>query len=253
VASQRRGRRVLTLAAAAVLAFAGGTAGGLVGGRATDTPSAVGATTSAVQVAAANGLTTAEIAAAVSPSVVSIFVSGAQDVEGSGVVLSADGLILTNAHVVDSGGSIRVQFANGSTADATVVGTDASHDLAVIRARGVSGLTPAPLGASANVRVGDTVLAFGSPLGLEGTVTAGIVSAVNRTVDSSNLGQTNLIQTDAAINAGSSGGPLVDASGRVIGINVAIATTGQNSGNIGVGFAIPIDTVKTVVAQLTGD
>ncbi|HEY2948951.1 MAG TPA: trypsin-like peptidase domain-containing protein [Micromonosporaceae bacterium] len=249
----RRGRRLLILAAAAALAVGGGTAGGLVAGRAVDTPSAAQPTASAVQVAATTGLTTAEIASAVSPSVVSIFVSGAQDVEGSGVILSADGLILTNAHVVDGGGSIRVQFADGSTATATVVGTDANHDLAVIRAQGVTGLTPATLGTSANVRVGDSVLAFGSPLGLEGTVTAGIVSAVDRDVSSTDVSQRNLIQTDAAINPGSSGGPLVDASGRVIGINTAIASTGQNSGNIGVGFAIPIDTAKTVVAQLTGD
>jgi putative serine protease PepD len=245
----RRPRRLLVAALLGALAIGSGTAGGYL---AADLSRSAAAAPTAVDAG-----TLAQVAAAVTPSVVTILVTGAQSGEGSGVVLSADGLILTNNHVVaaaGTGGTIRVQLADGRTVPATIVGRDARTDLAVVRAQGVSGLTPATLGVSDTVKVGDAVLAVGSPLGLEGSVTAGIVSALHRDVNAGgSTAYTNLIQTDAAINPGNSGGPLVDAAGRVIGINTVIATDGNSSGNIGVGFAIPIDTVKTVVSQLIGD
>jgi putative serine protease PepD len=206
----------------------------------------------------------AKVAAAVQPSVVSIAVQGSgTSGEGSGVILRSDGLVLTNNHVVASaanGGSLRVTFSDGRSAAASIVGRAPSDDLAVIRVRGVSGLTPATLGESSALHVGDTVLAIGSPLGLEGSVTSGIVSALDRTItlggEQSPVAQSAstvvpAIQTDAAINPGNSGGPLVDARGRVIGITTAIATTGgQQSGSIGLGFAIPVDSAKRIADSL---
>jgi putative serine protease PepD len=166
------------------------------------------------------------------------------------VVLSADGLILTNNHVIASDGTVSVRLADGRTVPATVVAADSTHDLALVQARNVTGLTPATFAPDASVAVGDTVLAFGAPLGLEGTVTSGIVSALDREVSTGNEKLTGLLQTDAAINQGNSGGALVDTAGRVIGVNVAIATAGDSTGSVGVGFAIPADTVTTVVKQL---
>jgi putative serine protease PepD len=140
----------------------------------------------------------------------------------------------------------------------TVVGTDPSDDLAVVRAQGITNATPATLGSSSSLHVADTVLAIGSPLGLEGSVSAGIVSALHRILDEGSGGAriADAIQTDAAINPGNSGGALLDASGKVVGINTAIATLGgssdgsSQSGSIGVGFAIPIDLAKQVVADI---
>ncbi|MEV4844969.1 trypsin-like peptidase domain-containing protein [Micromonospora matsumotoense] len=163
------------------------------------------------------------------------------------VILDTDGLVLTNQHVVDSGGQVAVSLSDGRTAPATVVAQDATADIALLRATGLTGLTPATLGSDSTLTVGDTVLAFGSPLGLAGTVTAGIVSALHRSVDD----LSGLVQTDAAINHGNSGGALVDTAGRVVGINVAIATTGEDEGSVGLGFAIPVDTVRQVVTRLT--
>jgi putative serine protease PepD len=204
----------------------------------------------------------ASVAAAVKPSVVTVIVRGAgQEAEGSGIVLRADGVILTNNHVVAAAGAaagITVQLSNGQTATATVVGTDPATDLAVIEAQGVSGLTAATLGSSGSVQAGDTVLAVGSPLGLEETVTQGIVSALHRTITVSGDNRTSetlddAIQTDAAINPGNSGGPLVNRAGQVVGITTANANVnGQSSGSIGVGFAIPIDHAKQVIDRLIG-
>jgi putative serine protease PepD len=203
----------------------------------------------------------AKVAAAVQPSVVSIAVQAqGSSGEGSGVILASDGTVLTNNHVIEgaaNGGSITVTFADGRTGSASIVGRAPSDDLAVIRVRGISGLTPASLGSSASMHVGDTVLAIGSPLGLEGSVTSGIVSATHRSIT---LGGGNrqpasstvvqALQTDAAINPGNSGGPLVDGQGRVIGITTAIATLGGSpsgqTGSIGLGFAIPIDSAKRI-------
>jgi putative serine protease PepD len=215
----------------------------------------------------------AAIAAKVLPSVVSIKVNtGNGGDTGSGVILRSDGYILTNNHViagaVDGGGSISVTFNDGTSTPATIVGADQEDDLAVIKVN-KTGLPAATLGSSSKVRVGDPVLAVGSPLGLQGTVTSGIVSSVNRPVDTTDQQQQinpfngqpsqtpatafEAIQTDAAINPGNSGGPLVDGSGNVIGINSAIASTGSSlgqAGNIGVGFAIPIDQAKPIAQEL---
>jgi putative serine protease PepD len=203
------------------------------------------------------------VAARVLPSVVKIDVSGSQGAgSGSGIILSADGQILTNNHVVElaaDGGSLRVTFNDGTRADATVLGTDPLTDTALIQAKDVSGLTPATIGKSGDLAVGQPVVAIGSPLGLEATVTSGIVSALNRPVDVGTVSEGNTtvypaIQTDAAINPGNSGGALVDLNGNLVGINAAIATAGQGtggeSGNIGVGFAIPIDEVLPIVDQM---
>ncbi|HET6938868.1 MAG TPA: trypsin-like peptidase domain-containing protein [Nocardioides sp.] len=203
------------------------------------------------------------VAAEVLPSVVKIDVSGPQGAgSGSGIILSSDGQILTNNHVVElagNGGTLRVTFNDGSHADAKVLGTDPLTDTALIQAQNVSGLTPATIGNSSDLAVGQSVVAIGSPLGLDATVTSGIVSALNRPVDVSSDGQGNptvypAIQTDAAINPGNSGGALVDLNGHVVGINASIATAGQTaggqSGNIGVGFAIPMDEVMPIVDEM---
>jgi putative serine protease PepD len=196
------------------------------------------------------------------PSVVKINVAGGQGQgSGSGVILSDDGEILTNAHVVrvaEQGGEMTVDFNDGSSATAQLVGTDPVTDLAVIRARGVSGLTVAQIGDSDALDVGEEVVAIGSPFGLTATVTSGIVSAVNRPV-SVGSGETErttypAIQTDAAINPGNSGGPLVNLAGQVVGINSSIRSSssafGGEAGSIGLGFAIPISKVLPIVDQL---
>lgn len=201
----------------------------------------------------------AGLAARLQPSVVTIKVAGSGGSgTGSGFILDGDGHILTNNHVVAdgaNGGRIRVQFDDGSQVNATIVGLDVSYDLAVIKAD--VGSRPAlPLGDSDKVAVGDPVIAIGAPLGLQGTVTTGIVSAKNRPVsagDQNSRSYINAIQTDAAINPGNSGGPLVDINGNVIGINSAIAQTPGRTGtggNIGVGFAIPSNQAKRTAAQL---
>lgn len=192
----------------------------------------------------------AAVVTAVSPSIVTVLVDGTESSLGSGVILTADGLVVTNNHVIAGGGTVSLRLSDGRTVPATVVATDSAHDLALVRGSGLSGLTPATFGTDDSVAVGDTVLAFGSPLGLENTVTAGIVSAVGRDADPDGESLSGLLQTDAPINAGNSGGALVDTSGQVIGINVANATAGQDGGSIGVGFAIPADTVSTVVETM---
>ncbi len=229
-----------------------------------------------------------QVAAKVVPSVVMLETDlGRQSEEGSGVVLSADGLILTNNHVVaaaakpgnNPGGNLgspgapsapggpggpapktTVTFSDGRTAPFTVVGADPTSDIAVIRVQGVSGLTPITMGSSADLRVGQPVVAIGSPLGLSGTVTTGIISALNRPVSTTGeSGNQNTvldaIQTDAAINPGNSGGALVNMSGQLVGINSAIATLGADSpdaqsGSIGLGFAIPVDQAKRIADEL---
>jgi putative serine protease PepD len=200
------------------------------------------------------------VAARVLPSVVQLRVEGPSSIgEGSAMVLSADGLLLTNNHVVEaaaSSGTVTAVFEDGRTTPALIIGRDPSSDLAVIRAQNVSGLTPVELGNSDSVRVGQQVIAFGAPLGLGGTVTTGIISAVDRAVDvgpesGANVPTVlNALQTDAAINPGNSGGPLVDMEGRVVGINSAIATTGAQGGSIGVGFSIPVNQARRVAEEL---
>ncbi|GAC70423.1 S1C family serine protease [Gordonia soli] len=204
-----------------------------------------------------------DVAANVLPSVVSIdVVEGNQQGEGSGVILSDDGVIMTNNHVVSAGGSrpasnVSVSFADGSRAAAKVLGADPVSDIAVIKAD-KTGLKPITVGTSKNLAVGQDVIAVGSPLGLESTVTTGIISALNRPVSTSReAGTTSVIdaiQTDAAINPGNSGGALVNARGALIGVNTAIATLGggqdTQGGSIGLGFAIPIDQAIRVANQL---
>ncbi|WP_134764776.1 trypsin-like peptidase domain-containing protein [Nocardioides sp. 1609] len=206
--------------------------------------------------------TVEQVAAAVLPSVVKLDVSGASESgSGSGIILSSDGLILTNDHVASvagDGGSISVSFSDGSHASATIVGTDPLTDTALVQAEDVEGLTPATIGESGQVDVGEQVVAIGSPYGLDATVTSGIVSALDRPVDVGSDEQGNAtvypaIQTDAAINPGNSGGPLVDLEGHVIGINSSIKSTasaGGEAGSIGLGFAIPIDEVLPVIDQM---
>jgi S1-C subfamily serine protease len=172
---------------------------------------------------------------------------------GSGFVIDKAGHIVTNYHVVQGAKQISVSFSNGGTMKATVVGTDPSSDLAVLKIDASSrALTPLALGDSDAMSVGDPVVAIGNPFGLDRTVTAGIVSAIQRAITAPN-GYTidHVIQTDAAINHGNSGGPLLDGRGEVIGVNSQIETGDSGaSGNVGVGFAIPSNTVKTVIAQL---
>lgn len=219
----------------------------------------------------------AKVAAAVQPSVVSIEVSlrGQPIDTGSGFIYKNDGTIATNNHVISAAANnpnanITVKFSNGDTHTATIVGRDPETDIAVIKVSDASNLTAATLGTTSNLHVGDSVLALGSPLGLDGSVASGIISALHRTVNLGSEDQNtnpfggaqsrvvstvnDAIQTDAAINPGNSGGPLVDMTGAVIGINTAIASLGSGtssqSGSIGVGFAIPIDEVQSVAGQL---
>nr|WTC11074.1 trypsin-like peptidase domain-containing protein [Streptomyces anthocyanicus] len=211
----------------------------------------------------------AGIAARALPSVVTLHVSGSEAAgTGTGFVLDGRGHILTNNHVVEpagSGGEITVTFNSGDTAEAEVVGRDSGYDLAVVKVKGVTGLTPMPLGNSDNVRVGDPVVAIGAPFDLAGTVTSGIISAKERPItaggeegDGSDISYVDALQTDAPINPGNSGGPLLDARGRAIGINSAIRSADSGStesddgqaGSIGLGFAIPINQGKRVAEEL---
>jgi S1-C subfamily serine protease len=171
--------------------------------------------------------------------------------QGSGFVIDRQGYLLTNAHVVDASGPITVSFSNGDRVDAQLVGADQSTDVAVLKVNEPSdALRPIPLGDSASVQVGDPVVAIGNPFGYDRTITSGIVSAVARQIQSPNgYPINNAIQTDAAINHGNSGGPLLNMQGEVIGISSQIADSGVNA-NVGVGFAIPIDLVKSVAADL---
>ena len=195
----------------------------------------------------AGGLDVRAVLTAVEPSVVEV-VAGAAS--GTGVVISGEGEVLTNAHVVAGAGDVRVRLAGESTArDATVVGTDADADIALLQIEGASGLPAAMLGSVGDVAVGDPVVAIGFALGLRGepTVTSGIVSATGRSL----AGLTGLVQTDAAINPGNSGGPLVDGAGHVIGINTVAAGSPDGAAD-NIGFAIGIDDALAVAAQLRG-
>jgi putative serine protease PepD len=279
------------------LVAAGLLGGGAATGVAALWPDAPAASTSTAQAAispvivnnteSVNAVTAA--AQKASPSVVTISVSsGSSGGTGSGIILDTEGHILTNTHVVTLDGAaadaaVEVRTTDGKVYKATIVGTDPLSDLAIIKID-AQGLTPATLGDSDAVNVGDTAIAIGAPLGLSGTVTDGIVSAVNRTIEtessatsdgsssqdgSSPFGSSqpglsastqdsisiNVIQTDAAINPGNSGGALVNAQGEIIGVNVAIASAGSSSssaqsGNIGVGFSIPINQAKRVAQEI---
>ncbi|MBU6277751.1 MAG: trypsin-like peptidase domain-containing protein [Actinomycetales bacterium] len=207
------------------------------------------------------GNSIASIVSTALPSVVSIVIEGAsQSGSGSGFVLRDDGYIVTNHHVVElaeSGGSITVVFNDGTKQPGTVVGSNSEYDLAVVKVptEGLADvLKPMPIGDSGAVNVGDPVIAIGAPLGLDGTVTSGIISAVDRPVTAGVQGSEsyiNAIQTDAAINPGNSGGPLLNAAGQVIGVNSAIATLALGEGgSIGLGFAIPVNSVRRIADEI---
>ncbi len=280
--ARARGRSGLVLAGSVLAtALVAGSAGGYLGYRSAEAGSPPSSGSSALTDSGASlgtssasapvdrpAASVAGIAARVLRSVVNISVtSGRTGGTGSGVVLRSDGYVLTNNHVVAAaatGGTITVSFngAQDTEVPAAIVGRDPETDLAVIKVRSTKALIPAALGSSGNLVVGDPVVAIGSPLGLAGTVTSGIISALNRTVRVPAEGGTgpatplfNAIQTDAAINPGNSGGALVDGAGRVIGINSAIASLGASSadaqtGSIGVGFAIPVDEARSIAEQL---
>jgi putative serine protease PepD len=257
------------LAAALAIGAGGGVAGYSLaeGGSASaagSTPNASSASTAQPAATAEKTLSINQIYEQAGPGVAEITVStsgdssgaypfgggGTATAQGSGFVYDESGDIVTNAHVVEGATSIKVELSNGKTYDATLVGSDSSTDLAVIKVDApASQLHPLALANSSSVEVGDGVVAIGSPFGLSETVTAGIVSALNRQIDSPN-GFTipGAIQTDAAINHGNSGGPLLDLSGKVIGVNAQIES--DSGDNAGVGFAIPSNTVKSVVAQI---
>ncbi|WP_369390229.1 S1C family serine protease [Streptomyces sp. CG1] len=278
---------VALLAAVAIVAAAvgGGTAYAFQELTGKDTVAAAGTSTHVVPSSKKGDV--AAIAAAVSPSVVEIQATLSNGSStGSGVIITSGGEIVTNNHVISGAQSIKVRTSDGKGYTASVVGTDSSKDLALIKLQGASGLKPAALGNSSDVQVGDSVVAIGSPEGLTGTVTSGIVSALNRDVtvstdESQGQGQGGdgnwpfqfggrqfngdtgsstttykAMQTDASLNPGNSGGALIDAGGNVIGINSAMYSSSQQSssssdaGSIGLGFAIPINTVKSDLAKL---
>lgn len=316
---RKTSRRGIAIAGAAAVALVSGGLGAAVLANEPDPAAANSAATAATAAAPAPEQPVAapppgsveQVAAKVLPSVVKLQISmGQGKEEGSGIVLSSDGLILTNNHVVaaasgpstdpasssqfggqddptfpglpglgspdgqaspfgdgSSGQDVQatVSFADGKTVPFTVVGTDPADDLAVVKAEGVSGLTPITMGSSKDLKVGQNVVAIGSPLGLDGTVTTGIISALDRPVSTGDesTGQhsvMNAIQTDAAINPGNSGGALVNMNGELVGVNSAIASMGggpgaqgAQSGSIGLGFAIPSDQAKRIADQLVSN
>ncbi|MBU5945925.1 S1C family serine protease [Streptomyces sp. PAM3C] len=268
---RRRGRRRRALVGGAlVIALVSGVGGGVVGVQ-LERNGGIGAVElpqAGVEAPDRDPDSVAGIAAQALPSVVTLHVSGGGKAgTGTGFVLDDRGHILTNDHVVEpagKNGDITVTFHSGDTAEATVVGRDSGYDLAVVRVKGVRGLTPLPLGNSDNVQVGDPVVAIGAPFDLAGTVTSGIISARERPItaggengDGSDVSYVDALQTDAPINPGNSGGPLLDGKGRVVGINSAIRSAdggldpeGGQSGSIGLGFAIPINQGKRVAEEL---
>ena len=264
----RPGRTTIASLAAALAVGAGGGAGAyalLDGSSSSSTAAAPSVVASSTQPAAARAttLTVNQIYRQDAPGVVDITASssgggsstfpfdrGGSSAEGSGFVYDTAGHVITNEHVVSDASTIKVKLATGKTYTATLVGTDPSTDLAVLKIDApASVLKPLALGDSSAVQVGDGVVAIGSPFGLEQTVTAGIVSALHRQIQAPNrytIG--NAIQTDAAINHGNSGGPLIGLDGKVVGVNAQIES--DSGDNAGVGFAIPSNTVKSVASQL---
>ncbi|BBC37931.1 hypothetical protein SGFS_092250 [Streptomyces graminofaciens] len=237
-------RRPSPIVAAVLAAVLAGGGAGFAAGRLGDATASTPATAAGPNV---TGLE--EVAARVLPSVVSVETATGQ---GSGFVFDEQGRILTNAHVVSGSSRVTIELQDGREMRAEVLGADPAHDVAVLEPQTGRGLEPAELATGAAPEVGDTVLAIGSPLGLTGTVTAGIVSALDRSVTLGDDGtDKRALQTDASINPGNSGGPLVDAEGRVIGINTAIATMDQErGGSIGIGFAIPVKDAVTAAREI---
>lgn len=264
--AQRRGLAtwawVVIVAAAAValgatMGIIGGAAGYLLARTAPESPSLPGSPSRAPADEPRDPGSVAAIAETALPGVVSVAVDAADGSgTGSGFVLREDGYVVTNNHVVagaaGGAGSIDVVLADGRRLPATVVGRNVSYDIAVLSIP-ADGLTVLDIGDSDHVTVGDTVIAIGAPLGLDGTVTVGIVSALDRPVTTGEDDEASFIsaiQTDAAINPGNSGGPLLDGAGRVIGVTSAIATLVQERGNIGLGFAIPVNAVRRIAGEI---
>ena len=254
---RRRPRGAVVAAGAVILALVSGGVGGAIGVRTADddAPAAAASSSSSANnpsttriINSGAGIDVKAVLEKVEPAVVDIQIRGLRGQgEGTGIVVdAAQGLILTNAHVVESGGTITLTTPSDKTArSATLLGSDPSHDIAVLKTTNTTGLVAAELGSSAAAEVGDDVVAIGNALGLRGdpSVTRGIISGLGRTIG--NL--SGMIQTDAAINPGNSGGPLVNAAGQVVGVNTAIAGQAQN-----IGFAIPIDAAKSILERITG-
>ena len=258
-------RQLIALAATAAIGGAAAVgAVALLGGLEGDTTTVVNETVAAPGAASApsgKAMSVNEIYERAAPGVVQIastsragdtFSGGTPSALGSGFVLDKAGHIVTNFHVIDGADQIRVSFSNRDTVGADLVGNDPSTDIAVLQVEAnASALTPLPLGDSDKVRVGDPVVAIGNPFGLDRTATAGIVSALQRLITAPNqFTIDHVIQTDAPINRGNSGGPLLNDRGQVIGVNTQIETGGISTGNVGIGFSVPANTVKDVVAQL---
>ena len=262
---RKKKRKNTPLSAVIVISLVfGGTAGGALGYLAADFSNGVSNTTSQVletskPVAITPATeTVSQIVQNVKPSVVSIKAEGnSGSGTGSGFIYREDGYIVTNNHVAApaiNGGKLTVYLEDKTSFEAKLVGRNASYDLAVLKID-ATGLKPVNIGDSSAINVGDLTVAFGSPLGLTGTVTSGIVSAINRPVTAGGADDQSFIsaiQTDAAINPGNSGGPLVNGQGQVIGVNSAIATLGNGtqSGSIGLGFAIPINQAQRVISEI---
>ena len=248
-----------------VLAFVVvGVGGGLIGAAVASPNSPAASSAGSTAASSAAGCAVTSVANQVLPSVVTISASGASGGgTGSGEIINSNGDILTNNHVISiaaNGGSVEVLFADGTSVPATIVGRDVLTDLAVLKVQSTEGMKPIALGSSSSVQVGQPVVALGAPLGLSNTVTSGIVSALDRTVevpadnDKSAL-LVSAVQTDAAINPGNSGGALVNCAGQLVGVPSAGATVpnpsgGSSSGSIGIGFAIPVDIAKTISDEI---
>ncbi|HYF27515.1 MAG TPA: trypsin-like peptidase domain-containing protein, partial [Baekduia sp.] len=269
--ASRRSRSFLPLLAAAVLG--GGVAAGAVTLLDDDEAASTRTVIQQAPVGASNrvnaedGLTPSQIYKRYAPGVVFITAERVERVQspfdlypseqrsqgtGSGFVIDDNGEILTNAHVVSGATDVQVQFADKKSVKAKIVGQDVSTDLALLKVdpEGLD-LRPLPLGSSRDVQVGDPTIAIGNPFGLDRTLTTGVVSALQRRIQAPNgFAISDVIQTDAAINPGNSGGPLIDAAGRVIGVNSQIETAGTSRGNVGIGFAVPIDTAKRILPDL---
>jgi putative serine protease PepD len=241
-----RHRLLSVLAVVALSTASGAAAGSWVAGRDAPGPAAASAAPVPPELTAAAEKTV--------PGVVSVMVGGASGASatGSGFAIDREQHIVTNDHILARGGAgrVTVETSDGRRFAAEVVGREPGSDLAVLKVPASAGLPPLPLAKPNSTRVGEPVLAVGSPLGLAGTVTAGIVSALNRQVRIGN-GRHSAVQTDASINPGNSGGPLVNARGEVVGVNTAIATIDGN-GSIGIGFAIPIDQVQQTADTIIG-
>jgi S1-C subfamily serine protease len=254
-----RGNRVVALLLVLAMSLGGGIVGGLIGANSSSSSSSGGPLVTAAPIKPENiGKTDiARAAAAIAPSIVTIdSLSDSGESVGTGIIVTSDGEILTNNHVVEGSTSVRVRL-NGTTAPlmAKVLATDAGNDLALIKLVNAKGLTAATFADPESIAVGDPVVAVGYALGLDGgpSVTSGIISALNRTLTDSDGALNGLIQTDAAISSGNSGGPLINLNGQVVGINTAVANGDSSTAANNIGFAIGVAEVQRVAALLRAD